>query len=116
MPRRTEPSPYDTKVGARIRQLRQERNLTIQELAEAASLSPGHLTNIERGFGAITIETAGRIARALEIPALFLVVFPEQDERDRVVDSLRKMSRVELRRLKKEVAQRLAIIKKNSTN
>jgi transcriptional regulator with XRE-family HTH domain len=116
MPRRTEPSPYDTQVGARIRALRQERNLSIAELAAAASVSPGHLTNIERGLGAITISTAGRLARALELPALFLVVFPDQDERDRVVDAVRKMPRGDVRRFKRDLTQRLANLKKLATN
>ncbi|MRG97815.1 hypothetical protein [Polyangium spumosum] len=41
MPRRSEPEPYALKLGARIRELRLERNMSLAALADAAQLSKG---------------------------------------------------------------------------
>ncbi|MDC3960631.1 helix-turn-helix domain-containing protein [Polyangium jinanense] len=106
MPRRTEPSPFSSKVGARIRELRLERNMSLPALGEASSISKGHLSNIEHGFAAITIETVDRIARALDIPPLYILAFPTEDERARIADAVRKLPKAEWKKLRKEIEGR----------
>ncbi|MDI1442420.1 helix-turn-helix transcriptional regulator [Polyangium sp. 6x1] len=106
MPRRTTPSPGAAKVGARIRDLRLERGLSLQQVAEAGQLSKGHLSSIEHGLAAITIETLERIARGLDLLAMDLCTFPEDDERARIADLVRRGPKKELPKLRRELAAR----------
>ena len=51
-----------------IRQLRQERGLTVQQLAEKVEISRRHLYNIELGYNGARIEVLYRIANELGVP------------------------------------------------
>lgn len=64
----------DLALGARIRELRQRRGLSVGELATAASVSKSLVSQIERGVASPSIDTVRRVASALELPvfALFL--------------------------------------------
>ncbi|TKD06224.1 helix-turn-helix domain-containing protein [Polyangium fumosum] len=95
------------KVGARIRALRKERGMSLQDLAEASATSKGHLSSIEHGLAAITIQTVGRIAHALGVPSLCVVTFPEDGELDRIADLARKLDPKERRTLRKELEVRM---------
>ncbi|MDI1444537.1 helix-turn-helix transcriptional regulator [Polyangium sp. 6x1] len=108
MPRRTEAKPVCLKVGARIRELRKERGMSLQDLADAGAMSKGHLSSVEQGLAAITIETLDRIARALGVPSLCLVTFPAEDELDRIADLARKLPKGERRKLRRELQARTA--------
>jgi len=108
MPRRTEPSPFGAKIGARIRTLRLERRMSLSDLADAGDLSKGHLSSVEYGLAAITIETVARIATGLGVPAMYLLTFPEDDLRCRIADQVRDQPPAELRKLKKELDARFA--------
>ena len=55
------------KLGLRIRQARQDRNLTQQKLAELAELSPNYVGKIERSASVISIETLVKLANALQM-------------------------------------------------
>ena len=55
-------------VGGRIRQVRRRAGLTQAELGERAGITPDYVGRIERGRGAATLETLGRIASALDVP------------------------------------------------
>ncbi len=60
--------------GSRIRALRKERGMKVEELAVAAGVSPGHLYKLEGGkFKNPGLELLERIADALdaEVPDLF---------------------------------------------
>ncbi|MDC3961559.1 helix-turn-helix domain-containing protein [Polyangium jinanense] len=63
MPRRTEAKPLCVKVGARIREFRKERGMSLQDLAEAGAMSKGHLSSIEQGLAAIDRVTLMAIRR-----------------------------------------------------
>jgi len=106
MPRRTTPSPTAAKVGARIRVLRLEKGLSLQHVAEVGQLSKGHLSSIEHGLAAITVETLERIARGLDVLSMDLCAFPEDDERARIADIVRKVPKKELPKLRRELAVR----------
>ncbi len=60
------------RLGDRLRQLRQEQNLTQQQLGERIDLNHRHLSRIEKGHVMPTAATVARIARALglEVAAL----------------------------------------------
>jgi transcriptional regulator with XRE-family HTH domain len=59
-------------IGARIRQLRTVRSLTATELAKVAQVSPGLISQVERGITDPSLETLRRIARALDVPLFSL--------------------------------------------
>jgi transcriptional regulator with XRE-family HTH domain len=106
MPRRSEPSPFAAKVGARIRALRVERMMSLGDLGDASELSKGHLSSIEHGLAAITIETLDKIARGLGVPAMYVVAFPDDDLRCRIAEQVRVQPVAELRKVRKELDAR----------
>ncbi|MDC0744676.1 helix-turn-helix domain-containing protein [Polyangium mundeleinium] len=106
MPRRTEAKPFCRKVGARIHELRKERGMSLQDLAVASATSKGHLSSIEQGLAAITIETVERMARALDVPPFCIMTFPADDEVNRIADLARKVPKGERRKLRKELEAR----------
>ena len=105
MPRRIEADPTTLKVGERLRELRLERNMSLAELADVADLSKGHLSSVEHGLAAITIETISRLAKGLGVPSLYLLTFPGEDERDQVAELIRKLPAPDLAKLKRELTK-----------
>lgn len=62
---------------AKLRTVRQERRLTIQELAEQAQVSASLISQIERGKVVPTLTVFWRICKALDIPMhIFLKPIP----------------------------------------
>jgi transcriptional regulator with XRE-family HTH domain len=93
MPRRKKPDELALQVGNRIRELREEEGLTIQELAETSELgSKGHLSNLERGLARPNIQTLKQIANGLGVLPLDLMTFPTEDLRQRLVNASRDLS------------------------
>ena len=56
-------------VGKRVRQLRLQRKLTQEQLAERAGISTSFLGHIERGSRKLSLDSFCRIARALDCTA-----------------------------------------------
>lgn len=107
MPRRVTPTSFTAKVGARIRELRVERGMSLAELADAGFLSKGHLSNVERGLAAITTATIERLAQALGLAPLFLFTFPADDELAEVAELTRGLPRGEVPKLRRDLHARL---------
>jgi transcriptional regulator with XRE-family HTH domain len=107
MPRRLTPSPACAKVGARIRALRVERGLSLEDVANAGQISKGHLSSVEHGLAAITVETMMRIAQGLDVLPMDLLAFPEEHERARIGEIVRQMHRKELPKVRRELAARV---------
>lgn len=100
MPRRRTPDPLAKTVGARIRQLREESGLTMEKLAYESDLgSKGYLSDIEKGLARPTLRTLKVLADHLGVLPLDLLTFPEDDERQRLVDCIRTMSSAEIKKL-----------------
>ncbi|MBE8971343.1 helix-turn-helix transcriptional regulator [Nostocales cyanobacterium LEGE 12452] len=66
--------------GQHIRKLREERNLSQEELYDLAGLSKNQIGNIERGEINTTISTAYAISKAFNVPLseLFQFDYPGQ--------------------------------------
>jgi transcriptional regulator with XRE-family HTH domain len=93
MPRRIEPDELALQVGRRIREIRIEEGLTIQELADTSELgSKGHLSNMERGLVRPNIQTLKQLADGLGVLPLDLMTFPHDDVRQRLVDLTRQLT------------------------
>ena len=66
-------------LGARVRQLRQDRGLTLKALGRESGLSHPFLSQLERGLARPSVGSLERIAQALEVPvsALWTATAPE---------------------------------------
>lgn len=58
----------DGQIGARIRALRTERNLTLEGLAKRAAVSRAMLSRIERGESSPTAHLLGKVCAGLGVP------------------------------------------------
>jgi transcriptional regulator with XRE-family HTH domain len=67
------------ELGARIQRLRLDRALTLQALADAASVSVSMLSSVEHGQKSPTITVLARIAGGLAVPLADLVAPPEEN-------------------------------------
>jgi transcriptional regulator with XRE-family HTH domain len=56
------------RVGARVRSLRRERGLTIEQLAAATGLTKGFISQLERDRTAPSLSSIARICDALGVP------------------------------------------------
>ncbi len=75
MPRRSTADPVSQQFGARVREARQQRGETLEQVAHRIPrMDAKYLGEIERGWHAPSIPTAKRIADALEVDLAELVL------------------------------------------
>lgn len=67
------PDDVVRKVGRRIRELRQKKGWSQEELAEEANLHRTYIGQVERGEKSVGVENLFRIAKALGVPAAAIV-------------------------------------------
>jgi len=60
-------------IGARIRQVREERGYTREKLAELADISADFIWEVEAGRKSMKVQNLGKIASALCVPTDYLV-------------------------------------------
>lgn len=97
MPRREKPHAYAVRIGQRLRELREEKGLTMEKLAYESDLgSKGHISSLERGLMVPTVETIRAIAERLEVLPLDLLCFPEDGKREELIELSRSLSEAEL--------------------
>lgn len=77
MRRSDQPQPA---LGKAIRQLREERGLTQEALAQDAGVTVGHMSMIERGHSNPTWATVKAVAAALDMPMVDLARLAAQFE------------------------------------
>jgi transcriptional regulator with XRE-family HTH domain len=66
-------------LGRAIRRLRRSRNLTIEALALAAGMSPGHLGRVERGHGNPRLDKLFALSDALGVTFTDIVLAAEDE-------------------------------------
>ncbi|MFM9938703.1 MAG: helix-turn-helix domain-containing protein [Hyphomicrobiaceae bacterium] len=66
-------NPLQQYAGQRLRERRRERELTIEQLAEASDLSFKTIVNLEAGLLTMNIHHVCKLARALNIDTHYLV-------------------------------------------
>ncbi|MDN4478823.1 helix-turn-helix domain-containing protein [Demequina lignilytica] len=82
------------RLGARLRELRQQRRMTLVQLAAATDLSHPFLSQVERGLANLSLPSLRRIARALETSPVELMAAAESDDaRRRRVEVTRAAAR-----------------------
>ena len=55
-------------VGAKVRELREQRNLSLRALAELCGISPNTVSLIERGTSSPSVDTLQSLASGLDVP------------------------------------------------
>ncbi len=73
------PDKSSQRLGARVRELRRERGLTLVQLAEATGLSHPFLSQVERGLANFSLPSLRRIAVALETSPVELMAASETE-------------------------------------
>lgn len=68
-----ESSPERDEIARRIRSLRRARGLSLHRLADSAEISPGYLSEVERGRSAVSGEKLARLAENLGVSTDFLL-------------------------------------------
>lgn len=77
-----ERDPEVELIGGRVRLARQERHMTLEQLAEAAETSVQFLSQVEKGEQSMTMVKFGKLAKALGVSADYLLFGREKlDER-----------------------------------
>lgn len=59
--------------GKKLRELRHDKLMTIEQVAEAAGIHPNYLGAVERGERNVTLFNIWRIANGLHLPAMDLM-------------------------------------------
>ena len=70
-------------VGQRLRALREERSISMRELARRSGLSANALSMIERGLTSPSVSTLTKLADAMEVP--ITAMFRQELEREEIV-------------------------------
>ena len=68
-----------TTIGATIAQLRDDRNLSQEALANLCGVHRTYISQLERGLKNPTLNVLQKIAKALDIPLSVLIERYEQD-------------------------------------
>jgi transcriptional regulator with XRE-family HTH domain len=71
------------EIGPRLRTLREERHISMRELARRSGLSANALSMIERGLTSPSVSTLTKLANAMEVP--ITAFFREEPERYNIV-------------------------------
>lgn len=74
-------SSREMKVGERIREVRKAKRIRQKVLARMVGISPGALTNFEKGRRRISLDWLHRIAEALDTPVAYFL--PDEKDRNR---------------------------------
>lgn len=61
------------EIGRRMKALRKAKDISIQKLAASVSMSPGYLSEVERGHSAVSGEKLARLAAELGVSADYLL-------------------------------------------
>jgi len=63
----------ENKIPVRLKQLRNRKKLTLQQLAQKAGCTKSYISQLEKGTSSPSVSMLGRLAEALEIPVADLV-------------------------------------------
>ena len=78
---RRNPDAGESSLGAKVRQIRRSRGLTLQALATDAELSESFLSSLERGESGASATSVARIADALNVPQSVFSSGPQPADR-----------------------------------
>lgn len=68
------------RIGALIRAKRRQLQLTLQELSDAAGISVGYLSQVERDHATPSLGTLAQIARSLDVGVDYFIATPSPED------------------------------------
>lgn len=74
----TAPPSEDLRIGATIREMRQMRGMTQDQLSQEAMVSRAYIANIEAGRKRPSMKAVARIAAALHVPQISIIAATEE--------------------------------------
>src|SRR6188472_2793724 len=80
------------KVGALIRARRRQLHMTLQEICEAAGISMGYLSQVERDQATPSLGTLAQIARSLDVGMDYFISTPSIEDSLTRADERQKFS------------------------
>ncbi|HID0815732.1 TPA: helix-turn-helix domain-containing protein [Clostridium botulinum] len=75
-------SDINKKLGIRLRELRESKRWTQEELALRAEISTSHMGRLERGERGVTLDSLEKVTKALGISFEELFRFIDSDNKD----------------------------------
>ncbi len=78
------------KVGARMRDLRLERQMSLVHMQKCGGLTPSQMSSVERGRVQVTLGTVVSVAKALEMPTFMVLLLPDEDSLSAVLEEIRQ--------------------------
>lgn len=70
------------RLGLRIKELRNKKNFTQEELSESSGINSKHLSEVERGIINISIQNLDRIAESLDVSLVTLLDIDHQKSKE----------------------------------
>lgn len=75
-----QPNTIQPQVGALIRARRRQLHMTLQALADAAGISVGYVSQVERDLATPSLGTLAQIARSLDVGVDYFIATPDAGE------------------------------------
>lgn len=94
-----------SRIGAKLRRLREQKGLTLHELSQRSGVSLAHISEIERGRSTASLKTLEKLALALEVSTSYLL----QEERRETLGSKVRRLREKMGLTQKELADQVGI-------
>ncbi|MGB9860402.1 MAG: helix-turn-helix domain-containing protein, partial [Moorellaceae bacterium] len=94
-----------TRLGAKLRRLREQKGLTLNELSRRSGVSLAHISEIERGRSTASLKTLEKLAAALEVSTSSLL----QVKRGESLGSKLRRLREKMGLTQKELADQVGI-------
>ncbi|MEG0284579.1 MULTISPECIES: XRE family transcriptional regulator [Vagococcus] len=73
-------NPFNDEIGIKLRQIRKEKKLTIEELAKLSDVSGITISNIENGRSNPTLNSLWRLADSLNVPLTKLLGYSHTEK------------------------------------
>ncbi len=93
MPRRSAPGPLARSLGARVRHLREEANITQEKLAWDCGFAKGFLSQVEAGKSMPSLAALVALAKRLGVDPIDVLATDLRKPLHRVVDAVRRTDR-----------------------
>jgi len=103
------PPEMAEKIGARMRDLRLERGLSLSQMRKRGSLPQSQASAAERGLVAITLNSLQQVATALDVPLFVMLTIPEDDPLSSVIEEIRQAYDGDVRKAAPHIRRRLGL-------
>ena len=78
------------RFGARIKEIRENKGLNQEQLAELVGMESRHISRIETGKSFTTLENIEKLAKALDVEMDKLFSFSHKNDRDYLVNEIKE--------------------------